>query len=77
MTALTHGRNRVGRGTANAETARVRVAHAVLAGELGHAPGDAEIVVRLAAQRIVVTPERARVHLAIARLRAGEGADAG
>lgn len=77
MTALIAGRNRAGRGTANAETARVVAAFRDAAAKLGRAPSVPELVAALAERRIVVTPERVRVHLAVAGLRAGEGADAG
>lgn len=74
MTALCHGRHRAGRGTANAETARVVAAFRDFAARHGRAPTVPELVEALAGRRIVVTPERVAVHLSLAGLRAGEGA---
>lgn len=76
MSALIHGRHRAGRGNANAETSRVVEAFRDAAAKLGRAPTFAEMHDALAARRIAVTPERLRVHLAIARLRVQEGDDA-
>ena len=77
MTALCHGRHRAGRGIANAETARVAAAFRTFAAAHGRAPSVPELVAALAERRIVVTPERVRVHLHLAGLRAGEGDHAG
>ncbi len=73
MTALAHGRHRAGRGTANAETARVLAVFRNLAARHGRAPSVPELVAALAQRRFVVTPERVVVHLALAGLQAGGG----
>lgn len=70
MTALCHGRNRPGWGTANGETARVAAVFRDFAALHGRAPGVPELVAALADRRIAVTPERVRVHLHLAGLRA-------
>lgn len=74
MTALIAGRHRAGRGNATPETRRVVDAFRDAAATLGRAPTFAELHDAPAARRIAVTPERLRVHLAIARLRVREGA---
>lgn len=74
MTALCHGGNRAGRGSPSPETARVAGAFRDLAARTGQAPTEAELLAELARRRWRITEERVRVHLAIARLRAGEGA---
>ena len=73
MTALVAGRHRAGRGNANAETGKIVDAFRDAAARLGRAPTFGELHDALAARRISITPERLRVHLAIARLRVREG----
>lgn len=73
MTALTHGRNRAGRGTPSPTTARVRVVFMRLCERIGRAPTVAEVRAGLAAERIVPRDEAVVLHLSLAGLRAGEG----
>ena len=74
MTALTHGRNRAGRGTASPTTARVRVAFVRLRERTGRAPTVAEVRAELAAGRVALREEAVALHLSLAKLRPREGA---
>lgn len=74
MTALTHGRNRAGRGTASPTTARVRAAFMRLRERTGCSPTVAEVRAELAAGRVALREEAVALHLSLAGLRAAEGA---
>lgn len=73
MTALTHGANRSGKGTASPTTARVRAAFVRLHSRLGRCPTVAEVHAELAAGRIALREEAVEMHLRLAGLRAVEG----
>lgn len=77
MTALTHGANRAGKGTPSLTTVRVRAAFVRLRSRLDRAPTVAEVREELAAGRIALREEAIELHLSLAGLRAGEGADGG